>query len=212
MANVDHRFGLRPVKHLSGAPWNGQVMKCYISSGESNNLFRGDAVVLTGSASTDGKYPTIGKATAGNTNSIAGVIYSFEYVSPGDMTNLNLQRNYRPASTAMYAYVCFDPTVIYEIQGDSVTTIGYADVGSCFDLIYTHSGDTSTGESGMELNSSAKTASASTYQVRLWGLADVPGNSQDYANAIWLVSINLNQIFSAGVNTAGTAIAGGVGV
>lgn len=212
MANVDNPFGLRPVKHLSGAPWNGVVMKCYLSSGAAANLFRGDPVRLSGSASADGKYPTVVKATAGNTNAIAGVVVAIEPKAPADFTSQDLQTTYHKAANNDYCWCVFDPTVIYEIQGDSVTTIGYADVGSCFDLIYTHTGDTLTGQGQAELNSSAKTTSASTYQMRLWGLADVPGNSQDYVNAIWLVSINLNQLFSAGVNTAGTAFAGGCGV
>ena len=211
MANTDFPKGLWPVKHLDGSPWNGQLMKCYIASGTAD-LFRGDPIVLAGSASPDGKYPSITKATAGNTNPVAGVLVAVSPVEPGNFSNLNLQVTYHVTGTAHYAYCCFDPTVIFEVQGSSGGTITYADVGSCFDLIYTHTGDTTTGMSQAEINYNAKTATASTYQMRLWGLADYPGNSQDYANAVWLVTINLNQLFSAGVNTAGTAIAGGVGV
>lgn len=214
MANPDNRFGLAPVGHISGAQWNGATKKCYIPVGDGTAMFIGDPVVFAGSADAGGLYPTVAKATAGNTNPIAGVITSFEPVSPayGATANLNLQIIYRPASTAMYCNVCFDPTVLYAIQGDTVAVIAYTDVGSCFDLIYTHSGDTVTGLSGVELNSSAKTTSASTYQMRLWGAVDDPTNDISVVNARWLVSINLNQLFSAGVNTAGTAIAGGVGV
>lgn len=218
MANPDQYFGLSPVGHIGGAQWNGATMKCYIpaSGGTSSAvaMFVGDPVCLDGSADASGQYPTIKMATAGNTNPIAGVITSFEPVSPayGATANLNLQIIYRPADTAMYANVCFDPTVLYQIQGDSVAVIAYTDVGSCFDFIATHSGNTVTGLSGIELNSSAKTTSASTYQLRLWGAVTDPTNDISAVNARWLVSINLNQLFSAGVNTAGTAIAGGVGV
>jgi hypothetical protein len=214
MSNPDFRFGLSPIGHISGAAWNGATQKCYIPVGTSAALFIGDPVVLTGSADTSGIYPTIDIATAGNTHPIAGVITSFEPVSPtfGATPNLNLQIMYCPAATAMYCNVCFDPTVLYAIQGDTVATIAYTDVGSCFDLIATHTGDTVTGLSGWELNSSAKTTSASTYQVRLWGASPSPTNDIASVNARWIVSINLNQLFSAGVNTAGTAVAGGVGV
>lgn len=213
MANADFRFGLRPVQHISGAPWNGQTMRCYVPSDDGTALYIGDPVVLAGSADTDGIAPTVTKATAGNTNPIAGVVVGFEQVAPGNNSNINLQIIYRPASTAMYCKVVFDPTVLYEIQGDTVAVIAATDVGSCFDLIFTHAGDTTTGLSGVELNSSAKTASASTYQMRLWGASPVAGkNDISLVHAKWMVSINLNQLFSAGVNTAGTAIAGGVGV
>lgn len=214
MANPDQRFGLRPIGHISGAPWNGQTRQCYVASGYGTALFVGDPVVLYGTADVTGVYPEVRKASAGNTNPIFGVITSFEPVKPafGATANLNLQVIYAAAGTAYLANVCCDPTTLYEIQGDSAGVIAVTDVGSCFDLVYTHSGDTATGLSGVELNSAAKTASASTYQMRLWGASSVPKNDISLVNAIWVVSINLNQLFSAGVNTAGTAVAGGVGV
>ena len=144
---------------------------------------------------------------------VFGIITAFEPVSPayGATSNLNLQILYRPASTLMYCYVCCDPTVLYEVQGDSAGVIAYTDVGSNFDLVATHAGDTATGLSGWELNSAAK-ATTSSYQVKLWGASTDPSNDISVVNAIWVVSINLNQLFSAGVNTVGTAVAGGVGV
>ena len=215
MANPDQRFGCRPIGHISGAAWNGETRKCYIPVGDSGGAyFIGDPVVLAGSADISGQYPTVSIATAGNTHPIFGFITSFEPVSPafGATANLNLQIIYKPNSTAMYCNVCCDPTVLYEVQGDSVAVIAYTDVGSCVDLIATHTGDTATGLSGWELNSSAKTTSASTYQMRLWQASTDPTNDISVVNAIWVVSINLNQLFSAGVNTAGTAVAGGCGV
>lgn len=213
MANVDNRFGLRPVGHISGAPWNGATMKCYCDTDESNALFIGDAVILAGSGDALARCPTITKAVAGATNPILGVITSFEPVMPafGATANLNLQIIYRPASTAMYANVCVDPTVLYEIQGDSAGVIAKTDIGTNFNLVFTHAGDTATGLSGMELNSASK-ANTSSYQLKLWGAADIPTNDVSLINAIWVVLINLNQLFSAGVDTIGAAIAGGVGV
>jgi hypothetical protein len=176
-------------------------------------MYVGDAVDLAGSADTDGVAPTVIKATAGATNPIFGVITSFEPVTPGVHSNINLQIIYRPASTAMYANVCVDPNVLYEIQGDSVTTIAAGDVGSCFNLIFTHAGVALTGLSGMELNSSSKEAgSASTYQLRLLGAMAAADNDIASVNAKWLVMVNLHRLFASGVNTAGTALAGGVGV
>jgi hypothetical protein len=210
MANVDNPTGLTPIGHIDGSPWNGLTVRCQVV--DSNNLFVGDPVVLAGSADTDATAPTVVKATAGATYPIAGVVTSFEPVSPGSHSNLNLQQIYRTASVNTYCNVVMDPTVLYEIQGDSVAVIAATDVGSCFAVIYTHTGNTATGLSQAELNSSSKSASASTYQLRLMRASSVPNNDISSVNARWIVMINLNQMFSSGVNTAGTAVAGGVGV
>jgi hypothetical protein len=211
MANPDYRFGFRPIGHANGSPWNGRTTRCYVPSGDSTAMFIGDPVVLAGSADADATAPTVTVATAGNTNPIAGVVTSFEPVTPGGHGNVNLQIEYRPASTAMYCNVVLDPSVLYEIQGDSATTIAATDVGSNFDFIATHTGSTLTGLSGMELDSSAK-ATTSTYQLRLMGASKNPSNDITTVNAVWVVKINLNQLFSAGVDAAGSAWAGGVGV
>lgn len=211
MSNPDSRFGCSPVGHISGAPWNGQTMRCYIPVGNPSALFIGDPVVLAGSADANGTAPTVVKATAGDGNPVAGFIVSFEPVAPGDMGNLNLQITYCPASTAMYCNVCVDPTVLYEVQGDSVAVIAATDVGSNFNLIFTHSGDTMTGQSGVELDSSSK-GTTGTYQMKLWAVSSNPSNDISSVNAKWLVLINLNQLFSPGVASTGTSVAGPVGV
>ncbi len=205
MANVDSPFGLKPVKHLSGASWNGQTMRCFLNTSESNAMFIGDAVDLGGTADAKGVAPTVVKATVALTNPIFGVITAFEY----DPTNLSL--NYRTAGTARYCYVCCDPDVIFEIQGDSVAVIAITAVGSNADLIYTHSGSTATGISGMELNSSTL-ATTSSCQLKILGLVDREDNDISSVNAKWLVMINSHRLRAAGVNTVGTAVAGAVGV
>lgn len=212
MSNTNSPFGLAPVMHISGAPWNGLTFRCYVPSTDNDAMYIGDPIVFAGSADTTAVAPTVKLATAGNTNPVAGVITGFERVYPayGATPNLNLQITYKPASTAMYCYVVFDPTVIYAIQANVTTTVAATDVGSCYDLV-AGSGSTSTGWSGWALNSNAKTASASTYQVRLWGAVADANNDISSVYARWLVTINLNQLFSAGVNTAGTAYAGGCG-
>jgi hypothetical protein len=211
MANADARSGLSPIGHLDGASWNGKTMRCYCAVGNSDVMYIGDAVDIEGGADTDATSPTIKLASAGATNGLLGVIVSFEPVTPGDHGNINLQRLYRPTLTAMYANVCVDPTVVYEIQGDSVAVIGAVDVGLNANLIFTHSGNTVTGLSGMELNSSSKGAD-STYQLTILGASKAPDNDISTVNAKWLVMINLHRLFASGVNTAGAALAGGVGV
>ena len=43
-------FGLRPVRHTDGSPWNGQTIACVPASGTA--IFLGDIVAFNGSAAT----------------------------------------------------------------------------------------------------------------------------------------------------------------
>ena len=54
MANVNRINGFRPVKHLTGAPYNGQANIYEVPAGEAVPVFVGDPVVLSNSAATAG--------------------------------------------------------------------------------------------------------------------------------------------------------------
>lgn len=165
MANVDAPFGLRPIRHRSGAPYNGAVSPVYIDSGYGTALFIGDPVIKVAGGSNaaevtapgGGKFgigtlPSVEKATAGDGNRITGVIVSFAPLA----TDLTLKHN--TASTARVAYICDDPDVIFEIQADGA--IPAASVGLNAVLIYTHSGSTTTGLSGVELDTTSDVPAA----------------------------------------------------
>jgi len=99
-----------------------------------------------------GTLPEINKATAGDGNRITGVIVAFA----ADPTNLNLV--HRPASTERIAFVNIDPFTVYEIQADG--PIPAADIGLNAVLIYTQSGSTVTGLSGVELDTTSDVPAA----------------------------------------------------
>lgn len=204
MANPDVRRGLEPVMHISGSAWNGQTLKCYIPATDGTAVFIGDTVALAGSADATGMYLTVTRQTVGIGSAIFGVVTSFE----PDPTNL--ENKHRLASTARYCYVCVDPTVLYKVQGDSVAVIAATDVGSNFNLIDTHSGNTATGLSGTEINSSVKGTTA-TYQVKLIGNAGDPNDDISLVNAKWLVMINIHQLFAVDTTAAAT-VTGAIGV
>jgi hypothetical protein len=165
MANVDSPKGLIPVRHRSGAPWNGLTVPCYIDSGYGTALYVGDPVVKVAGGSNAaavkvpgagsfpiGTLPSIEKAAAGDANRVSGVIVGFAPL-PTD-----LSKNYNPASTARVAYVCMDPDVVFEIQADGA--IPAASVGLNGVFIYTHSGSTTTGLSGVELDTTSDVPAA----------------------------------------------------
>lgn len=163
MANTDRPAGLSPVKHLGGASWNGKANVYYVPATDGTAIFKGDAVKSAGSADATGKYPTVAQAAAGN--AVRGVVVGFGE-SPNVMINpTNPDRVNRPASTAMYVLVVDDPSVIFEVQEDSDGgALAATSVGLSADLVVA-AGSSTTGKSGMELDSSSAAALAATLKI-----------------------------------------------
>lgn len=165
MANKDTPFGLKPVRHLSGAPWNGKVNAYYVVSTDSvANLFKGDTVITAGGADASGKYPTVDQGNAGAP--LLGVIVGFGD-NPHVMTHPdNPNRDYLPTATSGYVFVVDDPFVIFEVQEDNADNdLTAAMVGLTTDLTLDTSGSTSTGKSGMELDSSGTGTGAAQCRI-----------------------------------------------
>jgi hypothetical protein len=192
--------------HISGAPWNGATRRCYIETSHSGDLFVGDPVVLTGSADASGCYPTIGIATGGGV--VFGVITSFEELP----TNLGKTYFASGDTGGRFCNVCCDPTVLYEVQGNSAAAITADNVGANGDLVATAGGSTVTGYSGWEL-AQATITTTSTLQVRIMGASPRVDNDISSVYAKWLVLINKNQLFGVASNaSAGTTYIGALGV
>ena len=186
MANSDRPSGFKPVKHLSGSPWNGKANVYYIAAAEGTNTFIGDAVVLAGSADTLGMYPTVAQAAAGNTT-IVGVVIGFGLQPELMMNPDNLSMKYRALSTAMYCLVVDDPFVIFEIQEDSVgNNLAATEVGLLTNIVV-GTGSTTTGKSAMELDSSG-TATDTAGQLRILRAVNRPDNALG-AHCKWEVLI-----------------------
>lgn len=153
MANTDRPFGFKPVKHLLGGSWNGKANVYYIPANDGNDMFKGDVVVSGGSADATGKYPTVARASAdGN---VRGVIIGFGEDPHVMIKPENPNRSYRPENTAMYCLVVDDPFVIFEVQEESDgATLDADDVGNTTDIV-AGAGNTTTGLSGMEIDSTA---------------------------------------------------------
>jgi hypothetical protein len=183
MANVDRPNGLRPVKHLTGAPYNGQANKYYIPSTDGTAVFVGDAVKSAGSADADG-IPTVAQAAAGD--AIRGVVVGVIPVTSSSTI-------YREASTSRYVLVADSPDILFEIQEDSGGgALAATDVGNNADIVV-GSGSTTTGTSGMELDSSTKNTTSA--QLRIVELIQTADNAIG-TNAKWLVKINEHELTS----------------
>jgi len=209
MANTDSPFGLRPIRHRNGAAYNGAANPYYINSSYATALFVGDPVIKVAGGSNAahvsaagvgefeiGTLPEIEKATAGDANRITGVIVGFAPL-PSD-----LGKQYNPASTERVALVCDDPDIVFEIQADGA--IPAASMGLNGVLIYTHSGSTTSGLSGAELDttSDVPAADASNQLLILRG-ANKPDNDVTLTHAKVEVMINQHTQNQGTVGTLG---------
>jgi hypothetical protein len=193
MANVN-RKGFRPVKR-KGDEFAGDCNLYFIPSTDGTAVFKGDVVKLAGSASADG-YATV--AQAGANDVPVGVVVGFRV----DPTNLNLSGSYRAASTDRYVLVADDPDLICELQSDDVGgRIAATDVGLVAQIAV-GAGSTTTGFSGMELDTSTKASAQTGYVLQIMGIVDRPDNDISSDNSKVLVKFNTHA-YKAGAGFAG---------
>lgn len=186
MANTNAPSGLKPIKYLDGAAYDGKHQYYLFSTGDGTATFVGDPVKLAGSSGTAGVIvngvdvggmPTIAQAAAGD--ALIGVVVGFL----NDNTNLALK--HRAASTWRIAMVADAPNLVYEVQANATTAL--ADVGENADIAVT-AGSTATGISAVQLDSTNHgTASA---QLRILRFVPRVDNTPGAANAKLEVMIN----------------------
>jgi hypothetical protein len=188
MANKTGGFGLRPLRHRSGAVWNGATVKCYISALYGTALYVGDPVIQSPTLlekDATGRYPTINKSDGLSGSIVYGVIDSFD-PNPDD-----LNKTYNPALTERIANVIVDPDVVYAIRGDGGGAPAAVFVGQNAVMIATTAGSTSTGLSGMELDEGTTTAPHTTqaFTLHILGIHEVEDNTLA-DDAVWEVLLN----------------------
>lgn len=196
MANIAKVNGFRPSQYLSGAKWNGQVRTYYVPAADATALFAGDLVKAGGSADANG-VQSVTQATAAA--AVIGVVVG---VLP-DFSNLNAVP-YRLASTARYVLVADDPALLFEAQEDGVgSALDMVDVGLNVDFVV-GAGSTTTGQSGMQIDSStvAATATLPLKLIRPVQRVDNELVAAGQANTRWMVKINNHQL-AAHTGTAG---------
>lgn len=113
--------GLRLSKTQGASGFTGKQQTLAFLVADANQMAIGDAVILSGTANSDG-VASITRANGGAGTDITGVIQGFE----PDFSNLELKG--RTASTARLAYIQVDPNCLYEVEIGSVLAI--TDVGA----------------------------------------------------------------------------------
>lgn len=189
MANADAPFGLRPIK-VHGSPWNGQAELYYIPSGDTDDFYIGKPVTLAGSADSNG-IPSVSKHTAGS--GLIGAIVGIQDVQPGlasqQGTGLDKELMYIPATKSKdyYVFVTDDPSVVYEIQEDSVGgALAATDVGLNANIADADPSNTAQNDAS-ELDSSSAATTVSL-DLKILRLKQAPNNAIG-TNAVWEVKI-----------------------
>ena len=96
--------------------YNPSIRKYFVPAGDGTALFPGDLCKISGEMDASG-YPAVIQAAAAD--ACVGVVMGVDKITGISDANLNLYVKHRPASTAMYVWVCDDPNAIYEAQEDS---------------------------------------------------------------------------------------------
>lgn len=184
MPNADRAIGLKPVRHITGAPYTGAARVFSTASGDATAIYIGDPVKLSGTSSTINGvvYADVDQGATGDV--FLGVVVG---VLPDTADSLI----YRAASTTRRLLVACDVDLEYEIQEVSGgTPLAAADIGLNANIVV-GSGSTTTGLSGVELNNVGE-ATTNTLDVQILGLV-ARADNEIGEHAKWLVRINRHQ-------------------
>lgn len=181
MANADTPFGLKPVRHRNGAPYNGAFRVYSVAAGDSTAILLGDPVTAAGTAQTIGGvvYQDVVRSATGDI---------FQGVCVGVLPDTQDSLKYRAASTQRLIAVADDPDLTFEIQEVSGgTPLTANDIGLNANIVVA-AGSTTTGLSGVELNNATE-ATTNTLDLKIQGFVNRADNEIG-EHAKWLVCFN----------------------
>lgn len=206
MANTSRANGFKPVRHLNGSPYNGQVRLYAAPAAEATAIGVGDMVKLSTKPVLAGNVPGVESIGTGSVTSgpLVGVVVGVLPVLPsggisgGASPTLDLPQ-YKAASTLKYVLVADAPDLLFEVQEDSVgANLALTHIGlNC--AIQGAAASTSTGLSGQMLDSSVTPTTTSTLPLQVMGAINRPDNEFPGAYSRWLVRINVHAYGSVGL-------------
>lgn len=209
MANTSRINGFRPVKHVTGAPYNGQANLYATASVDATPLFVGDPVVLLGDGHTVSGVPTIARAAGGA--AVLGVVVGFVNAKQDPVTGAMTAGSiildtpvYRAPNVVQYVLVADAPDIIYEVEvvtsGGGAYAYASANTGLNADAYFTN-GSTTTGVSGCALNANSLAATA-TLQFKVLGPVPRVDNAPTGSSTKVWVKIN-NATMGGGTGATG---------
>jgi hypothetical protein len=211
MANTNAPFGLKPVKHLNGSPWNECANLYYIPSSDTNAYYFGDTVksladgnVMNGASGVT-LYGT--RNAASTSGAVRGVIVGVgtAVATPGGASAQafdpdNLGQLYIPATKTKdyYVWVVDSPDVIFEGQVDTVANTAF---NKNAPLFVANAPTAPKNQSASYVQGSAA-ATTQALPLKIIGAPARPDNELDSpgTNAKVYVRFNQHELFG---NTAG---------
>lgn len=203
MANTSRINGFKPVKHSSGAPYNGQATLYYVAAA-SDEILVGDVAKLAGSADANGiPSAELCGATDVPIGIVVGILPS-KFDPVGKMTTGSLVLDL-PASAqiaagaAGYILVADATDIIMEVEADTSATPALVDVGlnvSHTNLANSLTRTAATTTSPAAVNTTTK-AVTSTLNFQILGFVQRVDNEIG-ASAKLLVRFNRHQYMSVG--------------
>lgn len=193
--------GFRPVGHLNGSKWNGQVNRYVISASEASVTNVGDFVQLDSNdpgvdSAGFGVYPAVKRIASGTAVPIVGVIVGFEV----DYSNLNAP-SYRAASTKRFVLVADAPDTVFAGPQDGVGgVVASASVGLNVAVALGTAGSSGAYTSGMSIDSST-VATTATLPLQIMRVRATPDNDVTSTSrpAELVVRINTHAYNAAGL-------------
>jgi len=172
MANIDRPNGAKPVKTLSGRPYEGTMR--YIGVADGTDIFKGDLITLTSG---------LGAFAATNDATILGIAQGFGKFSadgapegPFDPDNLSPGFYNDAASTHTEWYVAYVPVddLVFEMQTGTADSLV---VGETIDFV-TGTGSSTTGVSVTEINGGTATNADMT-------VVEIPVTQDNDPTLVW---------------------------
>jgi hypothetical protein len=173
MSTTSAPRGLKPIGILGGMPFAGSTREYLIKSGYSTAIFNGDVVGFANVASSSDDGHIVRETAAGEVNPI-GVFLGVSYTDPN--TSQPTFKQYYPGSISasdIKAVVAVHPHTLYEVQADGA--VAQTSLGMTLDLVQTSSGNTTTGNSGLQAD--ADTASVGGELFKIVDFVNRPGSS-----------------------------------
>ena len=173
MSTTSAPRGLKPIGILGGMPFAGSTREYLIKSGYSTAIFNGDVVGFANVASSTDDGHLVRETAAGEVNPI-GVFLGVSYTDPN--TSQPTFKQHYPGSISasdIKAVVAVHPHTLYEVQADGA--VAQTRLGMTIDLVQTSSGNTTTGNSGLQAD--ADTASVGGELFKIVDFVNRPGSS-----------------------------------
>lgn len=199
MANTDRANGLVLLRHGAGGT-PGRLTAYAIADALAQNLFSGDPVITTGTASALNGRAFITVGAAGGR--IVGIFAGVRFV------DANGEQQFRPRwisgqvtqqdpRSPVEALVYDDPDMQFEIQVSGASGLAAVNVGQAADIVNMGTGNAFTGRSAAELSSTITT----TGTLKILGLAGPRVNNDfgEFAKARVFIAEHENRAIPVGV-------------